>query len=465
MTQKLFIKTYGCQMNVYDSERMAEAMAPEGYVLSETPEDADVVVLNTCHIREKAAEKVYSDIGRIRELRTERGADGMVIAVGGCVAQAEGAEIMRRAPAVDMVFGPQTYHRLPDMVKAAKTARAKHGRARIIDTDFPAEEKFDHLPAPRGSGGPAAFLTVQEGCDKFCTFCVVPYTRGAEFSRPVDKIIGEAVKLAAQGVVELTLLGQNVNAYHGPGPDGTVWSLAQLMRRLATVDGIRRLRYTTSHPRDVSDDLIDVHGSLDACMPYLHLPVQSGSDRILAAMNRSHTAADYLRIVERLRAGRPDLALSGDFIVGFPGETDADFDDTMDLVRTVGYAQAYSFKYSARPGTPAADMDDAVPEAVKAARLQALQALLIEQQRDFNRSKIGQTLPVLLERSGRHDGQLLGRSPYMQAVHVDCGDQGARIGTIADVEILSAEPHSLKGRVAPRSHEDRGFDQIFERNS
>ncbi|MDA5194686.1 tRNA (N6-isopentenyl adenosine(37)-C2)-methylthiotransferase MiaB [Alphaproteobacteria bacterium LMG 31809] len=454
MTKKLYIKTYGCQMNVYDSERMAEVMAPEGYALVETPEAADVVVLNTCHIREKAAEKVYSDIGRLKVLRDERlrgeraGGD-LVLAVGGCVGQAEGAEIMQRAPAVDMVFGPQTYHRLPKMVIAARDARALHGKARVIDTEFPAEEKFDHLPSPRGSGGPAAFLTIQEGCDKFCTFCVVPYTRGAEFSRPVEKIVAEAEKLAAVGVVELTLLGQNVNAYHGVGLDGGDWSLARLMARLGEVPGIARIRYTTSHPRDMGDDLIAAHGELAACMPYLHLPVQSGSDRVLAAMNRGHTAESYRDIIARLRALRPDLAVSSDFIVGFPGETDDDFEATMQLIRDVGFSQAYSFKYSPRPGTPASDMADQVPEEVKDARLQALQTLLFEQQKAFNVASVGQVMAVLLERVGRFEGQLIGRSPYMQAVNVDCGAAAADvIGRIAMVEILSGEPHSLKGRLA-----------------
>lgn len=453
MTKKLFIKTYGCQMNVYDSERMAESMAPEGYDLVDTAEAADVVVLNTCHIREKAAEKVYSDIGRMRRLRTERqkgrreGGD-LIIAVGGCVAQAEGAEIIRRAPEVDMVFGPQTYHRLPEMVKEAENQRAAKGQARIIDTDFPTEEKFDHLPAPRGSGRPAAFLTIQEGCDKFCTFCVVPYTRGAEFSRAVGKIVGEAERLAATGVVELTLLGQNVNAYHGEGPDGEVWSLAQLMERLAEVPGIARIRYTTSHPRDMDDDLIRVHGELEAAMPYLHLPVQSGSDRILEKMNRNHTADEYRTIIRRLREVRPDISLSSDFIVGFPGETDQDFEDTLQLIRDVGFAQAYSFKYSPRPGTPASGLEEQVPEDVKDARLQTLQALLADQQREFNERSIGKIMPVLFERPGRFEGQLIGRSPYMQAVHTDCGaDAGSLIGRIAMVEILSSEPHSLKAKL------------------
>ena len=449
MTRKLHIKTYGCQMNVYDSERMAEALAPAGFVLTDTPDNADLVILNTCHIREKAAEKVYSDIGRMRVLREERQASGagdLMIAVGGCVAQAEGEEIIRRAPAVDLVFGPQTYHRLPELVRSAAAERATHGRARLVETDFPVEDKFASLPPPKGAGGPTAFLTIQEGCDKFCTFCVVPYTRGAEFSRPAAHIVAEAERLAAHGVREVTLLGQNVNAYHGEGEDGRIWSLGRLIRRLAEIPEIARIRYTTSHPRDMGDELIAVHGEVEKCMPYLHLPVQSGSDSLLDRMNRGHRAEDYYRIIERLRAARPDLALSSDFIVGFPGESDADFEATMRLVRDIGFAQAYSFKYSARPGTPAADMADQIPEDVKSERLAALQALLAEQQRRFNESMVGTILPVLLERPGRHPGQLVGRSPYMQAVHLDQpADAPLEIGQIVPVEILSAEPHSLRG--------------------
>ena len=450
MTRKLHVKTYGCQMNVYDGQRMAEAMIAEGYALTDDPADADLVVLNTCHIREKAAEKVYSDIGRLKLLRADRQATGgdMVIAVGGCVGQAEGAEIIRRAPAVDMVFGPQTYHRLPAMAAAAIEERKATGRARIVDTEFPAEDKFDYLPQGRGQASPTAFLTIQEGCDKFCTFCVVPYTRGAEVSRPVAKIVAEAERLAAQGVVELTLLGQNVNAYHGVGEDGGTWNLAQLMTRLAAVPGIVRLRYTTSHPRDMDEELMAAHGELAACMPYLHLPVQSGSDAILAAMNRGHTADDYRRIIDRLRAHRPDIALSSDFIVGFPGETDADFAATLKLVEDIGYAQAYSFKYSARPGTPAAEMADQVPEAVKADRLAALQEVLERQQAGFNAATIGRRLPVLLEKPGRAAGQLVGRSPYMQAVHVQVGDMASRLlGQVVDMDIVAATGHSLEGRL------------------
>ncbi len=450
MKRKLYIKTYGCQMNVYDTERMAEVMAPDGYAVTDDPANADLVVLNTCHIREKAAEKVYSDIGRLRAMKQARAGDGkdMMIAVAGCVAQAEGEEIIRRAPVVDMVLGPQTYHRLPVMVRETAARRAAGKRAGLVETEFAIEEKFESLSRRPAKAGPAAFLTIQEGCDKFCTFCVVPYTRGAEFSRPVAEVVAEAERLVGDGVVEITLLGQNVNAYHGEGPDGQVWSLARLIRRLAEIDGLARIRYTTSHPRDMDGDLIAVHGEVEKCMPYLHLPIQSGSDRILAAMNRRHRVDDYLRIIDRLRAARPDLALSGDFIVGFPGETDVDFEATMALVRAVGYAQAYSFKYSPRPGTPAADDAAQIEEAVKAERLQALQALLGEQQRAFNDRAVGRTVPVLLEKPGRRTGQLVGRSPYMQAVHVMAGaESGADIGSILPVAIRRAGPHSLEGDI------------------
>ncbi|MYZ47426.1 tRNA (N6-isopentenyl adenosine(37)-C2)-methylthiotransferase MiaB [Propylenella binzhouense] len=439
--KKVFIKTYGCQMNVYDSGRMADVLAREGYEAAEAPEGADLVVLNTCHIREKAAEKVYSEIGRLRILKERARSAGrdLRIAVAGCVAQAEGAEIVARAPAVDAVVGPQSYHRLPAILERARTG----GPA--VETEFPPEDKFDHMP-PVGTAapkrGPTAFLTVQEGCDKFCTFCVVPYTRGAEASRPVARIVEEAERLAAQGVRELTLLGQNVNAYRGAGPDGA-WSLARLLSRLAALPGIERLRYTTSHPRDMGEDLIAAHRDLDRLMPYLHLPVQSGSDRILKAMNRRHRRDDYLRIVDRLRAARPDLALSGDFIVGFPGETDSDFEDTMRLVETVGYAQAYSFKYSPRPGTPAADSAAHVPEPVKAERLARLQDLLDCQQKAFNAGMAGRTVPVLLEKAGRRPGQLIGRSPWLQAVQVDAPP--ALLGAIVDVRIVEAGSNSLFG--------------------
>ena len=439
--KKLFIKTYGCQMNVYDSERMGAALAVGGYVETDSPEDADLVILNTCHIREKAAEKVYSDLGRLRPLRQAKAAAGgkMTIAVAGCVAQAEGAEIVARQPMVDLVVGPQAYHRLPAMV-----ARSLDSRVAEIDTEFPEEDKFDHLPqAPKARRAPAAFLTVQEGCDKFCAFCVVPYTRGSEVSRPVAKILAEARDLVARGVVEITLLGQNVNAYHGPGPDGDR-SLAYLVRVLAEIDGLQRIRYTTSHPNDMTDDLIAAHGDEPKLMPYLHLPVQAGSDRVLKAMNRRHTAESYLRVIERIRAARPDIAISGDFITGFPGETEADFQATLSLVREVRYAQAYSFKYSPRPGTPAATAEQ-VPEAEKADRLARLQTLLTGQQAAFQAACVGRTLPVLIEKPGRHPGQMVGRSPYLQAVHLDC-DPGLT-GQIVDAGIISAGPNSLAGRL------------------
>jgi tRNA-2-methylthio-N6-dimethylallyladenosine synthase len=442
LTKKLFIKTYGCQMNVYDSARMADVLAPHGYVPVDRAEDADMVILNTCHIREKAAEKVYSELGRVRRIRDQRRGRGsdMVIAVAGCVAQAEGAEMRRRAPFVDIVLGPQTYHRLPEQV--ARAARASG----VIDTDFPVEDKFDRLPEEAAPQGPAAFLTVQEGCDKFCTFCVVPYTRGAEYSRPAAGVLAEARRMVAGGAREITLLGQNVNAYHGEAPGGGSWGLGRLIRELAGIDGLDRIRYTTSHPRDVDDELIAAHRDVSALMPYLHLPVQAGSDRVLAAMNRSHCADDYRRVVDRLRAARPDLALSSDFIVGFPGETDADFDATLRLVRAVGYAQAYSFKYSARPGTPAAGQDDQVPETVRAERLAALQALLTEQQTAFNRARVGTTVPVLFDRPGKRPGQRVGRSPWLQAVHVTAPE--ALHGAIVPVAITAATANSLTGRLA-----------------
>ncbi|MEP0338094.1 MAG: tRNA (N6-isopentenyl adenosine(37)-C2)-methylthiotransferase MiaB [Alphaproteobacteria bacterium] len=436
--KKLHIKTYGCQMNVYDSDRMAGLLAPLGYALTDVVDDADMVLLNTCHIREKAAEKVYSELGRINKMKQARQADGgaMILGVAGCVAQAEGEEVLKRAPYVDMVFGPQTYHRLPEMV-----ARLHREKGAQLDTDFPEESKFDHLTAPGRVEGRAAFLTVQEGCDKFCTFCVVPYTRGAEFSRPVDQVLAEARQLAAAGAAEITLLGQNVNAYHGVRADGAELGLGGLIRLLAGIDGIERLRYTTSYPAEVDDALIAAHRDVPELMPYLHLPVQSGSDRVLKAMNRRHGRDFYIDLVARLRAARPDLGLSSDFIVGFPGETDADFQDTLSLVREVGYVQAYSFKYSPRPGTPAAAMELQVPEDVKDARLKELQDLLNTQQLAFNQACIGRTLPVLLDRPGRHAGQLLGRSPYMQAVHVDAPADW--LGRVADLKIVSAGGNSL----------------------
>jgi tRNA-2-methylthio-N6-dimethylallyladenosine synthase len=441
--KKLYIKTYGCQMNVYDSARMAELLAGIGYQPTDAAQDADMVILNTCHIREKATEKIYSELGRLKRLKDQRAEDGspMLIAVAGCVAQAEGKEILKRQQAVDLVVGPQSYHRLPEMI-----ARAARGAGHVLETDFPADEKFDALPGERTSEGPAAFLTVQEGCDKFCTFCVVPYTRGAEYSRPVEQIAAEAERLVARGVREITLLGQNVNAYRGEGRDGESWSLARLLCRLAEIDGLSRLRYTTSHPRDMSDDLIAAHRELDALMPYLHLPVQSGSDRVLAAMNRQHRCEDYHRLVAQLRDARPDLALSSDFIVGFPGETDADFEATLSLVREVGFASAFSFKYSARPGTPASASAKQVPEDVKIARLSELQTLLFAQQAAFNASCEGRVMPVLFEKPGRKKNQAVGRSPWLQPVHVE-GAQGL-IGEIRDVRIDAVGPNSLKGTLA-----------------
>ncbi|MEV8465402.1 tRNA (N6-isopentenyl adenosine(37)-C2)-methylthiotransferase MiaB [Fluviibacterium sp. DFM31] len=434
--RKLFIKTYGCQMNVYDSERMAEALGPSGYVTTDTPDDADMILLNTCHIREKAAEKVYSELGRLKALKADK--PDLKIGVAGCVAQAEGAEILRRQPSVDLVVGPQSYHRLPDL-----EARARKGEA-ALDTDFPEEDKFDKLAdRPKAKRGPTAFLTVQEGCDKFCAFCVVPYTRGAEVSRPAARLIAEAEDLVARGVAEITLLGQNVNAYHGTGPDGGEWGLARLIRRLAEIDGLERIRFTTSHPNDMEDDLIAAHGDCPKLMPYLHLPVQSGSDRVLKAMNRKHTAAQYVALIDRIRAARPDLLLSGDFIVGFPGETDQDFEDTMELVRTVGYGQAYSFKYSPRPGTPAAERKGQVPAEVASDRLQRLQALLTEQQKARQDAMVGQEVGVLFEKPGRLDGQLVGKSDHLHAVHALA--PADLIGKVARVRIVESAPNSLKG--------------------
>ncbi|MCO8019982.1 tRNA (N6-isopentenyl adenosine(37)-C2)-methylthiotransferase MiaB [Brevundimonas diminuta] len=430
-------------MNVYDSERMADVLRPLGYAPTDTPEGADFVILNTCHIREKAAEKVYSELGKLRQMKDEKaaaGQGGMTIAVAGCVAQAEGEEIMKRQPAVDLVVGPQAYHQLPELL--TRTARARGER---IGADFAPNEKFDALPAMRGTEGVTAFLTVQEGCDKFCTFCVVPYTRGAEWSRPVAAVLDEARALADRGVREVTLLGQNVNAYDGEGPDGKPFTLAKLAYALAAIPGIERIRYTTSHPNDMSDDLIAAHGDLDALMPYLHLPVQSGSDRILRLMNRKHGRQKYFDLIDRIRVARPDMALSGDFIVGFPGETDRDFEDTMDLVRRVNYASAFSFMYSPRPGTPAATMAAQVPDAVAKERLHALQALLTEQQVAFNQSLAGRVLPVLFEKKGRHGAQAIGRSPYLQSVHVEDADH--LIGRSVPVEIISGQQNSLTGRL------------------
>jgi tRNA-2-methylthio-N6-dimethylallyladenosine synthase len=440
-SKRLFIKTYGCQMNVYDSARMADLLAPLGFLRVETAQGADLVILNTCHIREKAAEKVYSELGALRRLKAAKAQQGgrMVIAVAGCVAQAEGAEIMRRAPCVDLVFGPQTYHRLPEFV--ARAARASD--AGLVDTDFPAEPKFDFLPESAAPQGITAFLTVQEGCDKFCSFCVVPYTRGAEYSRPVLQVVAEAGRLARSGAREIALLGQNVNAYHGAGPDGSEWRLGRLIRRLAELPGVDRIRYTTSHPRDVDEELIAAHRDVLKLMPFLHLPVQSGSDRVLSLMNRRHTAAAYRRTVERLRAARPDLALSTDLIVGHPGETDQDFQATLELAADIRFAQAFSFKYSPRPGTPAATAADQIPEGVKSERLAALQALLSKQQREFNAACIGRVLPVLFEKAGRHEGQLVGRSPYLQSVHAAA--TADRLGEIVPVMVTGASANSLSG--------------------
>jgi len=436
----LHIKTFGCQMNAYDSSRMEEALGAHGYEPTDDMAKADLVILNTCHIREKAAEKVYSELGRLRELKQQRSSLGLdtKIAVAGCVAQAEGRAMLERASMVDLVIGPQSYHRLPDLLQRGATGE------RIVATDFPAEDKFLSLPErPIGRGQLSAFLTVQEGCDKFCSFCVVPYTRGAEYSRPAAAILAEAERLVASGARELTLLGQNVNAYRGAGPEGTDWSLAKLLRRLAAIPAIERLRYTTSHPRDMDDDLIALHGDEPKLMPYLHLPFQSGSDRILKTMNRKHTSDDYAELAVRIRAARPDIALSTDIIVGFPGEADADFEETLALVRSIGFARAFSFKYSARPGTPAASLPDQVPDRVARERLQGLQCLIEAQARAFDEATVGRRLEVLFERAGRKPGQIGGRSPYLQAVH-GAGPE-ALIGQIVEVDIVSAGPNSLTG--------------------
>jgi len=447
MKKRLFIKTYGCQMNVYDSARMAELVAPLDYAPVETPDGADLVILNTCHIREKAAEKVFSELGGILRFKRakERQGERMLVAVAGCVAQAEGEEIMRRAPFVDMVFGPQTYHRLPEMI-----ARATREGGSVLDTSFPAQPKFDHLPATRSEQGVSAFLSIQEGCDKFCTFCVVPYTRGAEFSRPTAQVIAEAERLVAAGAREITLLGQNVNAYHGAAPPsgsngGSEWGLGELLCAVARVPALERLRYTTSHPRDVDDALIAAHRDVEQVMPFLHLPVQSGSDRVLAAMNRRHTADDYRRTVQKLRQARADLALSSDFIVGYPGESELDFRATLDFIAEIGFAQSFSFKYSPRPGTPAAG-EKQLPEEVKAERLAELQALLQKQQRAFNAASVGRVMAVLFEKPGRHDGQLVGRSPYLQPVHAEAAPE--TIGKIMPVRIISSHANSLSGVIA-----------------
>ncbi len=451
MKKNLYIKTYGCQMNVYDSQRMADILSPFGYALTEEPEQADIAILNTCHIREKAEQKVHSDLGRLRSHKVASVANGrnMIIAVGGCVGQAEGEEIIRQAPYVDMVFGPQTYHRLPEMLaNVMRNSDKKRGPGRgVVDTEFPTEVKFDFLPETTESRS-SAYVSVQEGCDKFCTFCVVPYTRGAEYSRPVESIVKEVKHLVKLGAMEITLLGQNVNAYHGEAPASShaaskVWGLSQLIHELAEIDGLERIRYTTSHPRDMGQDLIDAHGAVPKLMPFLHLPVQSGSDRILEAMNRKHSADDYLKVIERLRKSCPEIAFSSDFIVGFPGETDEDHKNTLKLINDVNYAQAYSFKYSIRPGTPAGLMDKQVPESVKSERLQELQELVNTQQLAFNKNTVGTTQKVLLDRTGKFEGQLIGRTAFMQSVYVL--ESKHLFGQMVDVKIESGYANSISG--------------------
>lgn len=445
LSPQAFIKSFGCQMNVYDSERMGDLAAESGYREAARVEDADLIVLNTCHIRERASEKIYSELGKLRELKEERALAGRrtMLVVAGCLAQAEGAEVLRRQPAVDVVVGPQSYHRLPQLLDEARI------RPGVVDTEFPAEDKFSRLPASPADAirrrGVAAFVTVQEGCDKFCSFCVVPYTRGAEASRPAAAIRDEIARLARAGVREVTLIGQNVNAYHGVDSEGPAITLAGLIGAAATVPGIARVRYTTSHPNDMSDDLISAHREIPALAPYLHLPVQSGSDSVLKSMNRRHDAADYLKTVARVREARPDIAFSSDFIVGYPGETDADFDQTMALASSVGFASAYVFRYSPRPGTPAAELPGQVDEATKARRLGALQELIEDQRQVFNRASVGRRLEVLFDKPGRRQGQIIGRSPYMQSVFAE--GPLSLIGELVEVEILAAEPHSLRGRV------------------
>ncbi|RZO41275.1 MAG: tRNA (N6-isopentenyl adenosine(37)-C2)-methylthiotransferase MiaB [Rhodobacteraceae bacterium] len=436
-SKKVFVKTYGCQMNVYDSERMVEALGSKGYEQTTKPEDADMILLNTCHIREKAAEKVYSELGRFKELKAEK--PNLKIGVAGCVAQAEGEEIMRRQPMVDLVVGPQSYHRLPEL-----EAKLENG-GKSIETDFPEEDKFTILKdRPKGKRAPSAFLTVQEGCDKFCAFCVVPYTRGAEVSRPAEQILSEARGLVERGVREITLLGQNVNAYHGIGAKGAEWSLARLIWALDEIDGLQRIRFTTSHPNDMADDLIEAHATCTKLMPYLHLPVQSGSNKILKRMNRSHTAESYLKLIEKIREARPDILLSGDFIVGFPEETEEDFEDTMDLIKEVKYGQAFSFKYSTRPGTPAAERKQ-VPESLKTERLRRLQALIATQQSEIQDQMVGRTVSVLFEKKGRFDGQMVGKSEYLHAVHVTSND--VAIGSLEQVRITKSKVNSLTGEL------------------
>ncbi len=442
--KKLFIKTWGCQMNVYDSTKMADVLSPLGYDVVDIPDNADMIILNTCHIREKATDKVFSELGRLNEYKSRREQTGQstIIAVAGCVAQAEGEFITERAPYVDMVFGPQTYHELPEMVAKATGA---YGSNRVINTEFPTESKFDSLPSDSQDQHVSAFLSVQEGCDKFCTFCVVPYTRGSEFSRPALQIINEAKSLVAGGAKEITLLGQNVNAFHGDGLNGKTWGLGRLIHELAEIDGLKRLRYTTSHPRDMDDELINAHRDVDILMPFLHLPVQSGSDNMLKLMNRKHTADTYREIIAKIRDARSDIALSSDFIVGFPGETDQDHKDTMKLVEDIGYTLCYSFKYSPRPGTPGAKMGGIVTEQIKSERLQELQGLLNKQQHTYNVTSIGKTMPVLYDRKGQKDGQLLGKTPYLQSVHITAPDR--LLGQIVDTKIELAHANSLAGSV------------------
>lgn len=441
--KKLFLKTYGCQMNVYDSERMTDIMGNQGYTMTDSPDDADMILLNTCHIREKAAEKIYSELGRYRDIKSKN--SDLKIGVAGCVAQAEGVEIMARQPLVDFVVGPQTYHRLPEMLEKLNVGE------KVVATEFPVESKFAHFPKRLDDRtNVTAFLTVQEGCDKFCTFCVVPYTRGAEVSRPVTRVVQEARELVGQGVREITLLGQNVNAYNGPGSDGQGWSLAKLIWTLSEIDGLDRIRFTTSHPNDMSDELIETHGECKKLMPYLHLPVQAGSDKILKRMNRQYTAESYIRLIEKIRSARPDILISGDFIVGFPEEDESDFQATLDLVEEVGYGFAYSFKYSARPGTPAAERMQ-VSEDVKSDRLQRLQSLLTTQQKAAQSMMVGRVVDVLFERAGSLAGQMVGKSDYLQAVHVANCD--VPLGTIAPVEIIDTHSHSLAGVLASSSHQ------------
>lgn len=451
LVKKLYIKTYGCQMNVYDSERMAEVLSPLGFVATDTPNDADMVILNTCHIRERAAEKVYSEIGRlnkIREKKIENGNSRSILAVTGCVAQAEGEQILSRAPYVDMVFGPQTYHRLPQMI--AEAARAS---GHVLDTEFPPESKFDSLITPRSVAGATAFLTVQEGCDKFCTYCVVPYTRGAENSRPVGDVLAEANQLASAGAKEITLIGQNVNAYHGIGVGDKTWNLASLIKAVADIDGVERIRYTTSYPAEVTDDLIAAHHDIEKLMPYLHLPVQSGSDKILKAMNRRHSGDDYRALAEKILNARPDMALSSDFIVGFPGETERDFADTCKLVRDIGFVQSYSFKFSPRPGTPAAMMEGQVDDQIMSERLEYLQKMLAENTARFNEGFAGKTITALFDRKGKKPGQLIGRSPHMQPVVVTAPD--AMMHKIVNVKINNGYEKSLIGELITKKNNER----------